>query len=83
MISLSWDELKVAARLEQRRSEQLLFKGTSFQTISAYGAHGAIIHYKVFRSFFLFLNLTLSSRQMRQTFNLARTHSSSWIVVDR
>ena len=42
-----WDELKVADRLEEYRSNQTLFKGTSFETISAYGANGAIIHYKV------------------------------------
>ena len=42
-----WDELKVADRLEEYRANQTLFKGTSFATISAYGANGAIIHYKV------------------------------------
>ena len=42
-----WDELKVADRLEEYRANQTLFKGTSFETISAYGANGAIIHYKV------------------------------------
>ena len=50
---LRWDELKVADRLEQHRAKQPLFKGTSFETIAAYGAHGAVIHYKV--CLFLFL----------------------------
>eukprot|EP00092_Neocalanus_flemingeri_P014896 GFUD01016088.1.p1 GENE.GFUD01016088.1~~GFUD01016088.1.p1 ORF type:complete len:725 (+),score=200.23 GFUD01016088.1:283-2457(+) len=41
-----WDELKASERLLEFRSEQNLFKGPSFQTIAAYGANGAIIHYK-------------------------------------
>ena len=38
-------ELSAAAKLESFRKELPLFKGLSFETISAYGAHGAIVHY--------------------------------------
>jgi len=41
-----WDEMRAARRLLEYRNKQNLFKGPSFQTIAAYGAHGAIIHYK-------------------------------------
>ena len=41
-----WDELKVSQVLEDLRKQQKYFKGPSFQTISAYGKNGAIIHYK-------------------------------------
>jgi Xaa-Pro aminopeptidase len=39
-------ELSVAAKLEAFRSEQPLFRGISFDTIAAYQAHGAIVHYE-------------------------------------
>jgi Xaa-Pro aminopeptidase len=38
-------ELSAADKLESLRREVPLFKGLSFETISAYGAHGAIVHY--------------------------------------
>ncbi len=38
-------ELSAAAKLESFRREISLFKGLSFETISAYGEHGAIVHY--------------------------------------
>ena len=41
-----WDELKVAKELEDLRKQQQYYKGLSFETISAYGENGAIIHYK-------------------------------------
>ena len=41
-----WDELKVSKALKNLRKKQKHFKGLSFQTISAYGENGAIIHYK-------------------------------------
>ena len=41
-----WDELKVSKVLKKFRKKQKHFKGLSFQTISAYGENGAIIHYK-------------------------------------
>ncbi len=39
-------ELSVSARLEELRSAQPLYRGLSFDTISAYQAHGAIVHYE-------------------------------------
>lgn len=39
-------EMTVSDRLEQFRAEQPLYKGASFPTISAYEAHGAIVHYE-------------------------------------
>jgi len=39
-------ELSVSNKLEQLRSEQKNYKGLSFDTISAYQAHGAIVHYE-------------------------------------
>ncbi len=41
-----WDELKVARELRQRRKAQEHYQTDSFKTISAYGANGAVIHYK-------------------------------------
>ncbi len=41
-----WDELKVAKKLKALRRAQNLNKGLSFPSISAYGANGAVIHYK-------------------------------------
>jgi len=38
-------ELSAAEKLYQFRAEQDLFQGLSFQTISAYREHGAIVHY--------------------------------------
>jgi len=38
-------ELSAAQKLEDFRKEQNLFQGPSFNTISAYQAHGAIVHY--------------------------------------
>ncbi len=40
-------ELKAARKLEQIRKKQPRFQGLSFQTISAYGKHGAVVHYAV------------------------------------
>ena len=39
-------EISVAAKLEAFRAEQPLFRGISFDTIAAYQAHGAIVHYE-------------------------------------
>jgi Xaa-Pro aminopeptidase len=38
-------ELSAAARLAEFRARNALFRGMSFETISAYGAHSAVIHY--------------------------------------
>jgi Xaa-Pro aminopeptidase len=38
-------ELSAAAELEGFRKELELYQGPSFNTISAYGSHGAIVHY--------------------------------------
>jgi len=38
-------ELSAAEKLYQFRTEQASFQGLSFETISAYGAHAAIVHY--------------------------------------
>jgi Xaa-Pro aminopeptidase len=38
-------ELEAAAKLEEIRSKNSLFQGISFETISAFGAHSAIVHY--------------------------------------
>jgi len=40
------DEVSVAETLEGLRKDQEGFMGLSFETISSYGANGAIIHYK-------------------------------------
>lgn len=40
-------EMSAAARLEALRAEGELFQGLSFNTISGYAEHGAIIHYAV------------------------------------
>ena len=39
-------ELKVAEKLLEFRKESAEFLGISFETIAAYGAHGAIVHYE-------------------------------------
>ncbi len=39
-------ELSVSAKLEALRSEQPLYRDISFDTIAAYQAHGAIVHYE-------------------------------------
>ncbi len=39
-------ELSVAEKLEQFRAEGELYRGTSFDTISAYAHHAAIVHYE-------------------------------------
>ena len=39
-------ELAAAAKLESLRAAQGLYRGLSFDTISAYAAHGAIVHYE-------------------------------------
>lgn len=39
-------ELSLSAKLEAFRAEQEHFMGLSFETIMAYGAHGAIVHYE-------------------------------------
>ena len=41
-----WTELKVAKKLAGLRRAQDLNRGLSFPSISAYGANGAVIHYK-------------------------------------
>jgi Xaa-Pro aminopeptidase len=41
-----WDELKAAQKLGELRRAQDLNRGLSFPSISAYGANGAVIHYK-------------------------------------
>ena len=41
-----WDELKIDEVLTACRAEQKGFKGLSFETIAAYGPHGAIVHYE-------------------------------------
>jgi Xaa-Pro aminopeptidase len=38
-------ELDAAARIEGLRAEHDLYRGPSFRTISAFGSHGAIVHY--------------------------------------
>lgn len=38
-------ELEIAAKLHESRSAGDDFQGKSFETISGYGAHGAIVHY--------------------------------------
>lgn len=42
----AWDELKAAKKLKELRQQQLLNKGLSFPSISAFGQNGAVIHYK-------------------------------------
>ena len=42
----SLTELPVSAKLEALRSEQPLYRDISFDTIAAYQAHGAIVHYE-------------------------------------
>ena len=39
-------EISVSAKLEALRSEQPLYRDISFDTIAAYQAHGAIVHYE-------------------------------------
>lgn len=39
-------ELAVSRRLEELRAAQPLYRGPSFDTIAAYEAHGAIVHYE-------------------------------------
>ena len=41
------DELAAARKLDALRAEGELFRGLSFDTISAAGPHGAIVHYRV------------------------------------
>ena len=40
-------ELDICKQLKHFRSEQALYFGESFATIAGYGAHGAIVHYRV------------------------------------
>ncbi|MCL4135237.1 UNVERIFIED_CONTAM: hypothetical protein GTU68_053881, partial [Idotea baltica] len=42
----AWDETSAATRLEEFRSEQENYRSLSFETISAFGSNGAVIHYK-------------------------------------
>ena len=42
----SLTELSVSAKLAALRAEQPLFRSLSFDTIAAYGPHGAIVHYE-------------------------------------
>ena len=39
-------ELSVEKKLKSLRAEQPLYRGLSFDTIAAYGSHGAIVHYE-------------------------------------
>lgn len=39
-------EMSVAAHLERLRASQAHYRGLSFDTIAAYGPHGAIVHYE-------------------------------------
>ena len=39
-------EISIDERLTALRAESPLFRGNSFDTIAAYGAHGAIVHYE-------------------------------------
>ena len=41
-----WDEFTASEKLKKLRSKQKYNRGQSFSTISAYGANGAIIHYR-------------------------------------
>ena len=41
-----WDELTAADRLTKFRAEQEHYVMPSFETISAFGSNGAVIHYK-------------------------------------
>jgi len=38
-------ELSAAEKLKEFRSQQALWRGLSFRTISSYGKHGAVVHY--------------------------------------
>jgi Xaa-Pro aminopeptidase len=38
-------EISASEKLEELRRQQILYQGPSFHTISAYGAHAAIVHY--------------------------------------
>jgi len=40
-------ELSAARKLKEVRKSQARFKGLSFETISSYGSHGAVVHYRV------------------------------------
>ncbi|MCR4958393.1 MAG: aminopeptidase P family protein [Prevotella sp.] len=39
-------ELSISEKLRQLRAEQPLFRDISFDTIAAYGQHGAVVHYE-------------------------------------
>ena len=41
-----WTEISADRTLEALRAQQPGFRGLSFETISGYGAHGAIVHYE-------------------------------------
>jgi Xaa-Pro aminopeptidase len=40
------DEIAVAEKLESFRAQEPSYRGTSFDTIAGFGAHGAIVHYR-------------------------------------
>ncbi|RUS76026.1 hypothetical protein EGW08_016204, partial [Elysia chlorotica] len=42
----SWTEVSAGAELDKRRGQLQYSRGLSFETISAYGSNGAIIHYR-------------------------------------
>lgn len=44
-LGVEWDEVSAANKSEEYRSQQLNYMGLSFETISAFGPNGAIIHY--------------------------------------
>lgn len=46
MAGNAWDEIQAATKLYQMRQEQRHFMGVSFDTISAFGPNGAVIHYR-------------------------------------
>ncbi len=39
-------EISASSKLEALRAEQPLYRGLSFDTIAAYGEHGAVVHYE-------------------------------------
>ena len=46
MAGNAWDEIEAATKLFELRQEQRDFMSISFNTISAFGPNGAIIHYR-------------------------------------
>ncbi|KAG0728099.1 Xaa-Pro aminopeptidase 1 [Chionoecetes opilio] len=46
MAGNAWDEIEAATKLHNLRQDQRNFMGISFETISAFGPNGAVIHYR-------------------------------------